>query len=56
MARPIAETPILTGEDATRFERLRVEVEGLSREQRARNTQRLMEAAGRARKYITVRI
>lgn len=29
MARPIAETPILTGEDAVRFERLRLEVDNL---------------------------
>lgn len=38
MARPIAETPILTGDDAVRFEKLRMEVESLSKEQRAENT------------------
>ncbi len=35
MARPIAETPVLTGEDAIRFEKLRMEVESLTKEQRA---------------------
>lgn len=54
MARPIAETPILTGEDAVRFERLRMEVENLSGEQRAENTRRLKEAAEKAKKYITI--
>ncbi len=54
MARPIAETPILTGEDAVRFERLRLEVEGLSKEQRAENTRRLNEAVDKAKKYITL--
>ena len=44
MARPIAETPILTGEDAIRFDRLRVEVESLTKEQRAENTRKLKEA------------
>lgn len=41
MARPIAETPILTGEDAIRFDRLRVEVENLTREQWVENTRKL---------------
>lgn len=54
MARPIAETPILTGEDAVRFEKLRMEVENLSREQRAENTRRLNEAVNKAKEYITV--
>lgn len=54
MARPIAETPILTGEDALRFERLRIEVENLSPEQRAANTRKLKEAVKKAEKYITV--
>lgn len=40
MARPIAETPILTGDDAVRFEKLRMEVESLSKEQRAENTRK----------------
>lgn len=54
MARPIAETPILTGEDAIRFEKLRMEVESLSKEQRAENTRKLNEAVEKAKKYITI--
>lgn len=54
MARPIAETPVLTGEDAVRFERLRLEVEELSKEQRAENSKKLKEAVKEAKKYITV--
>lgn len=54
MARPIAETPILTGEDAIRYERLRKEVENLSKEQRAENTRKLKEAVEKAKKVITV--
>lgn len=54
MARPIAETPILTGEDAVRFERLRLEVEGLSKEKRAENSKKLKEAVKKAKKYINV--
>ena len=40
MARPIAETPVLTGEDAIRFEKLRMEVESLTKEQRAENSKK----------------
>ncbi len=54
MARPIAETPILTGEDAVRFEKLRIEVESLSKEQRAENTRKLKEAVEKAKEYITI--
>ena len=54
MARPIAETPILTGDDAVRFERLRLEVESLTKEQRAENMRKLKEAVKEAKKYITV--
>ncbi|MDE5790560.1 MAG: hypothetical protein K2H96_04960 [Muribaculaceae bacterium] len=54
MARPIAETPVLKGEDALRFERLRLEVEGLSKEQRAENTKKLNEAIKKAKEYITI--
>ena len=54
MARPIAETPILTGDDAVRFERLRLEVENLSKEQRAENTKKLNEAVKKAKEYITI--
>lgn len=56
MARPIAETPILTGEDAVRFEKLRLDVEALSKEQRAENTRKLQEAVKKAKEYITVRL
>ena len=51
MARPIAETPILTGEDAVRFEKLRMEVENLSKDQRAENTRKLKEAVKKAKEY-----
>ena len=54
MARPIAETPILTGEDAVRFEKLRLEVENLTPEQRAENSRKLNESVKKAKKYITV--
>lgn len=54
MARPIAETPILTGEDAVRFERLRNEVDGLTKEQRAENTRKLKEAVSKAKQRITI--
>lgn len=40
MARSIAETPVLTGEDAIRFEKLRMEVESLTKEQRAENSRK----------------
>lgn len=56
MARPIKETPILTGEDAERFvERVeRAErVENMSKEERANNRARLMERVKEARKLIT---
>lgn len=54
MARPIAETPILTGEDAIRFEKLRMEVENLSKEQRAENSRKLKEAVKKAKEHITI--
>ncbi len=54
MARPIAETPILTGDDAVRYEKLRMEVESLSKEQRAENTKKLKEAVKKAKEYITI--
>jgi len=54
MARPIAETPVLTGNDAVRFERLREEVENLTKEQRAENSRKLKEAVERAKSYITI--
>lgn len=54
MARPIAETPVLTGEDAVRFEKLRMEVESLTKEQRAENSRKLKEAAKKAKEYISI--
>lgn len=54
MARPIAEPPVLTGEDAMRFERMRLKVENLTKEQRAENTRKLKEAVENAKKYITI--
>lgn len=54
MARPIADTPILTGSDAVRFEKLRLEVESLTKEQRAENTRKLKEAVEKAKKYINI--
>lgn len=54
MARPIAETPILTGEDAIRFERMRKEVDNLTKEERVENTRRLKEAIKNARNHIII--
>ena len=54
MARPIAETPVLTGEDAVRFEKLRMEVESLTKEQRAENSRKLKESVKKAKEYITI--
>ncbi|MCM1484267.1 MAG: hypothetical protein NC043_08010 [Muribaculaceae bacterium] len=54
MARPIAETPILTGADAKRFERLRKEVDSLTIEQRIENTRKLKEAVEKAKKRIRI--
>lgn len=54
MARPIAETPVLTGEDAARFDRLRLEVENLSSEQREENTRKLKDTVKEASKIIRV--
>lgn len=56
MARPIAETPILKGEDAIRFEKLRTEVENLSTKQREENTKKLNEAVAKALEYISIKI
>ena len=54
MARPIAETPVLTGDDAIRFENLRLEVENLSKKQRADNSRKLKEAVNKAKEYISI--
>ena len=54
MARPIKETPILTGEDAIRFDERMRQVENLTHEQRAENSHKLREAVKEAKKLITV--
>lgn len=54
MARPIKETPILTGEDAERFVNNMLSVEKLSNEVRAANKKRLMADYEAARKRITI--
>lgn len=54
MARPIAETPVLTGQDAVRFEKMRLEVESLTDEQRSENSRKLNDAVAKAKKYITI--
>lgn len=54
MSRPIAETPVLTGQDAVRFVKLREEVESLSKEQRAENSRKLQEAVKKANQYIFI--
>ncbi len=56
MARPIAETPVLIGEDAIRFERLRKSVDDLTDEQRAENTRRLKESIKNSPIQIEIRI
>ena len=43
MARPIRENPVLKGEDAFNFEMHRLEVEYMSKEQRAENRRKLEE-------------
>ena len=54
MARPIAETPILFGEDARRFDERMRKVESLTNEQRAENYRKLQERVREAKKIITV--
>lgn len=54
MARPIAETPVLMGEDAVRFEERMRKVESLTKEQRAENSRKLKEAVEEAKKLITI--
>ena len=52
MARPIRETPILTGEDAIRFEERRLEIENMSEEQRAKNREEFEKRVSEAKKLI----
>lgn len=54
MARPIKETPILTGADAERFVKKMQRVENLSKEVREANTKRLMADYEAAKKRITI--
>ena len=54
MARPIRETPVLKGEDAFNFEMRRLEVEHMSKEQRAENRRKFEERVAEANKYINV--
>ena len=53
MARPIKETPILTGKDAERFVERAERVEKMSKEARATNYAKLMERVKEAKKLIT---
>ena len=52
MARAIKETPVLTGNDAFRFEMRRLEVENMSKEQRAENIRQLEERIANAKNNI----
>lgn len=54
MARPIRETPVLKGEDAFNFEMRRLEVEHMSKEQRAENRRKFEARVAEAKKYINV--
>lgn len=53
MARPIRETPILTGEDAERFVRQMQEVESRSPEEREACRKAFKERVKEAKKLIT---
>ena len=54
MARPIAETPILYGEDAERFIERAMQVESISREQRTANRRKLELRVANAKNQIQV--
>ena len=54
MARPIKETPILTGQDAERFVDEMRRVESLSQETRSANRNELLKAFEAARKNISI--
>ena len=47
-------TPVLKGEDAFNFEMRRLEVEHMSKEQRAENRRKFEAQVAEAKKYITV--
>ena len=52
MARPIKETPILTGEDAFNFEWKRLEVENRTPEQRVEAREKFQKAVEEASRHI----
>jgi hypothetical protein len=54
MARPIKETPILTGRDAERFVEEMQRVESLSKEARSANRKKLLTDFEAAMKDITI--
>lgn len=54
MARPIKETPILTGADAKRFVEEMQKVDSLSQEERSENKKKLRAAYENALKRIVV--
>jgi hypothetical protein len=54
MARPIKETPILKGIDAFNFEMRRLEVEHMSKEQRAENSRKVREDYEAFRKRVEI--
>ena len=54
MARPIRETPVLTGDDAIRFTREMKQVEQMPKEERAENRRKLEEACQSLLKHLTL--
>ena len=54
MARPIKETPILTGSDAERFINEMKRVDSLSVETRAANRAKLLKEFSAAMRHITI--
>lgn len=56
MARPIKETPTLTGKDAVRFIERMNTVDNMSMAQREANTNKLKAAVAEASKTITLSI
>ena len=52
MERPIRESPVLKGEDTFNFEMRRLEVENMSKEQRAENLRKVEEGYACAKSYI----
>lgn len=52
MARPIKETPVLTGEDALNFEIRRLRVEHRTPEERAEARRKFQERVAEADKHI----